>query len=213
MEIQLIQNKIYEIRGRRVMLDFDLAALYGVETKALKQSVRRNMARFEDDDFMFELSDTEYNLLIYSLRSQYVTSNPSHITGTSSERGGRRYMPFAFTETGVAMLSSVLRSETAIMINRSIMRAFVMTRQYLVSTATITSEIAEIRAKLESLERNDELIARDGEETLRNLNELSEDIRRDIDNLYAAIGELSIRPVQAEKPRRRIGYRLSTDND
>ncbi len=209
MELQRIQNKIYEIRGRRVMLDFDLAALYGVGTKVLKQSVRRNMARFEDDDFMFELSENEYNYLTDSLRSQFVTSN----IGTPGERGGRRYMPFAFTETGVAMLSSVLRSETAILINRSIMRAFVMTRQYLVSTATITSELAEIRAKLDLLERNDELIARDGEETLRNLNDLSEDMRRDIDNLYAAIGELSVKPVQVEQPRRRIGYRLSTDND
>lgn len=209
MELQRIQNKIYEIRGRRVMLDFDLAALYGVGTKVLKQSVRRNMARFEDDDFMFELSENEYNYLTDSLRSHFVTSN----IGTPGERGGRRYMPFAFTETGVAMLSSVLRSETAILINRSIMRAFVMTRQYLVSTATITSELAEIRAKLDLLERNDELIARDGEETLRNLNDLSEDMRRDIDNLYAAIGELSVKPVQVEKPRRRIGYRLSTDND
>ncbi len=220
MELQKIQNKIYEIRGRRVMLDFDLAALYGVETKALKQSVRRNMPRFEDDDFMFELSENEYNLLIDSLRSQFVTSNSSHGIGASGGRGGRRYMPFAFTETGVAMLSSVLRSETAILINRSIMRAFVMMRQYLSSAATDKSELAEIRAKLELLERNDEvlalndeLIARDGEETLRSLNDLSEEMRKDIDNLYTAIGELSLKPVQAPKPRRRIGYRLSTDDD
>ncbi len=108
-------------------------------------------------------------------------------------------MPFAFTETGVAMLSSVLRSETAILVNRSIMRAFVMTRHYLLSTATITAELAEIRARLELLER-------DNEDNLEAINDLSEDTRKQIDNLYNAIGELSIKPAQAEKPRRPIGY-------
>lgn len=91
MELQTIQNKIYEIRGQKVMLDFDLAALYGIETKVLKQAVRRNIKRFPSD-FMFELSKEEYE----SLRSQFVTSN---------KRGGMRYMPFAFLEQGVAMLS------------------------------------------------------------------------------------------------------------
>ena len=111
------------------------------------------------------------------------------------------------------MLSAVLRSPVAIRVSISIMDAFVAMRNYITSTTTITSELAEIRAKLELLERNDEvlaqndeLIAHDGQETLRNLNELSEDIRKDIDNLYAAIGELCVKPVQAEKPRRRIGY-------
>lgn len=87
MELTIIQNKIYEIRGQRVMLDFDLAELYQVPTKALKQAVRRNIERFPED-FMFELSEIEYNLLKDSLRSQFVTSN----------KGGIRYMPFAFTE-------------------------------------------------------------------------------------------------------------------
>ena len=199
MEIQVIQNKIYEIRGRRVMLDFDLAALYGVPTKALKQSVRRNIERFEGDDFMFEMTESEYNLLTVSLRSQIVTSN-------ENERGGRRHPPFAFTEIGVAMLSSVLHSGTAIFVNRSIMRAFVEMRNYLTSTATLTAELSEIRAKLELLERNDELLARNDEDTLEAVNDLSEDIRKDINNLYNAIGELSIKPVQVEKPRRRIGF-------
>lgn len=95
MDIQIIQNKIYEIRGQRVMLDFDLAALYQVETKRLKEAVRRNIERFEGDEFMFELTEREYA----DLRSQFA----------SSSWGGRRYLPFAFTELGVAMLSSVLR--------------------------------------------------------------------------------------------------------
>ncbi len=90
-ELALIQNEIHEIRGQRVMLDFDLAELYQVEAKRLKESVRRNSERFAGDDFMFELTPDEYNHLNNSLRTQFSTSN---------ERGGRRYMPFAFTETG-----------------------------------------------------------------------------------------------------------------
>ena len=89
MDIQIIQNKIYEIRGQRVMLDFDLAELYQVPTKVLKQAVRRNSERFPSD-FMFEITESEYNVLKISLRSQSVTSN----------KGGIRYMPFAFTEQG-----------------------------------------------------------------------------------------------------------------
>lgn len=97
MDLQLIQNKIYEVRNQKIMLDFDLAELYGSETKRLKEAVRRNIKRFPSD-FMFELSKEEFE----SLRSQFATSN---------KRGGTRYMPFAFTEQGVAMLSSVLNSE------------------------------------------------------------------------------------------------------
>ena len=200
MELQVIQSKIYEIRGRRVMLDFDLAALYGIETKQLKRAVRRNIERFDGDDFMFELSEKEYNYLATSLRYQSGTSNEK------GRRGGIRYMPFAFSELGVAMLSSVLNSTTAIEINRGIMRAFVAMRNYIATTATITAELAEIRAKLALLERNDELLARNDEETLEAVNDLSEDIRRDIDNLYNAIGELSIKPAQVDKPRSQIGF-------
>lgn len=117
MELEIIQNKIHEIRGMRVMLDFDLAELYGVETKVLKRAVRRNIERFPPD-FMFELSRTEANLLIDSLRCQIGTSN----------KGGTRYQPFAFTEQGVAMLSGVLSSPMAIQANINIMRAFVTLR-------------------------------------------------------------------------------------
>lgn len=121
-------------------------------------------------------------------------------------------MPHAFTEQGVAMLSGLLNSDVAIQANILIMRAFVAMRNYITASTAAGAELAEIRAKLELLERNDEvlaqndeIIARDGRETLRNLNELSEDIRKDLDNLYNAIGELSIKP--AVKPRRPIGYR------
>jgi len=115
MELQIIQNKIYEIRGQRVMLDFDLAELYETETKRLKEAVRRNIDRFPPD-FMFELSKNEFD----SLRTQIA----------SSSWGGIRYKPFAFTEQGVAMLASVLNSPKAIQINIQIVRAFIILRQY-----------------------------------------------------------------------------------
>ena len=102
VQLSLIQNKIYEIRGMNVMLDFDLAEMYSVETKVLKQSVKRNQNRFPPD-FMFALNQKEFQ----RLRSQIVTS----------KRGGRRYLPLAFTEQGVAMLSSILKSEKAILVN------------------------------------------------------------------------------------------------
>lgn len=126
MELHVIQNKIFEIRGHRVMMDYDLAELYQVETKVLKQSVKRNSTRFPSD-FMFELTPEEWE----NLRSQIVTSN----------RGGVRYMPFAFTEQGVAMLSSILRSEKAIEINIQIIRAFILIRQSALLYAEISQKL------------------------------------------------------------------------
>ena len=190
MELQTIQSKIYEIRGQRVMLDFDLAELYQVETRTLKQAVRRNIERFPED-FMFEITETEYNFLKNSLTSQIVISN---------ERGGRRYMPFAFTEQGVAMLSSVLRSGTAIQVNIAIMRAFVAMRNYITTTTQITAELAEIRAKLALLERADE-------DNAEAVNDLSEDMRRELDNIYQAIAALSVKTPSIDTPRRSIGYK------
>ena len=187
-ELLTIRNKIYEIRGQRVMLDFDLAAMYQIETKTLKQAVRRNIERFPED-FMFELTQDEYNTLTISLRSQFVTSN----------KGGIRYMPFAFTEQGVAMLSSVLRSETAIRANIAIMRAFVTMRNYITTTTQITAELAEIRTKLALLERVDE-------ENAAAVNDLSEDMRQELETIYQAIAALSVKVPQAASPRRPIGY-------
>ena len=185
-DITVIQNKIYESRGLRVMLDFDLAALYQVETKRLKEAVRRNIERFEGDEFMFELTEKEYA----DLRSQIATSS----------WGGRRYQPFAFTELGVAMLSSVLRSNTAILVNRAIMKAFVAMRNYIATTTTLTAELSEIRAKLALLERTDE-------DNAEAINDLSEDMRRELDNIYEAIAALSIKTPQARKQPRPIGFK------
>ncbi len=191
MEIQVIQSKIYEMRGLRVMLDFDLAELYQVETRVLKQAVRRNADRFPAD-FLFELTEPEYNSLINSLTSQFVISN---------DRGGRRYMPFAFTEQGVSMLSAVLRSPIAVQTSVAIMRAFVAMRNYITTTSTLTAELAELRASIE-------LLRRDGEETLETVNDLSEYTREEIDTIYQAIAALSVKSPQ---PRPRIGYKAKND--
>ena len=130
MELQIIQNKIYEIRGMRVMLDFDLAEMYETENKRLKEAVRRNINRFPAD-FMFELVREEYN----SLRTQFATL----------EKSGRgkhiKYLPFAFTEQGVAMLSSILNSPKAIEINISIVRAFIALRQYSLGYAELSQKL------------------------------------------------------------------------
>lgn len=188
-----IQNKIYLIRGARVILDFELAELYQVETKALKQTVRRNADRFPED-FMFEITESEYKSLIISLRSQIVTSN---------QRGGLRYMPFAFTEHGVIMLASLLRSDLAVQTSIKITRAFVAMRNYIMSTKIIETELAELRAKLEMLERSEE-------ENLEAVNDLSEDMRHEIDNIYQAISALSmkIEPPKPESNRNKIGFKV-----
>lgn len=191
MELNIIQKRIYEIRGVRVMLDFDLADLYQVETKVLKQSVRRNLDRFPED-FMFELTPEEYNCLIISLRSQIVTSN---------EKGGRRYMPYAFTEHGVIMLASLLRSELAINASIQITRAFVAMRNFIMSTQHIESELAALKARLELLERNDE-------DNLKAINDLSEDMRQEIDNIYQAIAVLSVqRPAEPQNTVKKNGFK------
>ena len=191
-----IESLIHEIRGQKVMLDFDLAELYQVETKRLKESVRRNIERFEGDDFMFELTVEEYNSLIISLRSQIATSK---------EKGGRRHMPFAFTEQGVAMLSSVLKSERAILVNRSIIRTFVSIRKYIMSTTMITAELEAIKAKLQLMERNDE-------ENLEAINDLSEDMRKEIDTIYQAIAALSVKEQMQKDPhRQKIGFKTQND--
>ena len=198
-ELIPVQNLIYEIRGQKVMLDFDLAKLYQVETKALKQAVRRNLERFPED-FMFTLSNEELNSLKINIRSQFVTIE---------EGRGKypKYPPFAFTEQGVAMLSSVLHSDIAIAANIAILRAFVQIRQYIMSTTAITSELKELRARVD-------LLAMQQEENLAAVNDLSEDVRKDIDNLYLAIGELSSRMEEKKRePRRKIGFQQNIDKD
>jgi len=167
MELQIIQNKIFEIRGQRVILDFDLAELYEVETRALKQAVKRNISRFPSD-FMFELTKNEWQevITICDNLPQTVKFSPA--------------LPFAFSEQGVAMLSSVLRSQKAIDINISIMRAFVALRQYALG-------YAELNRKLEDfmIETN-----------------------MQFSDIYQALTELASKKEEDSRLRKRIGFNV-----
>jgi hypothetical protein len=164
---QMIERRIFLIRGHKVMLDSDLAELYEVETRTLNQAVRRNIDRFPED-FMFDLSAEEAE----NLRSQIV------ISSSGQGYGGRRYTPLVFTEQGVAMLSSVLRSDRAILVNIAIMRAFVRLRELL-------STHVDLARKLEDLERK-----YDGQFKI----------------VFQAIKELMKPPLLPEKPKKQIGF-------
>jgi len=167
MELQIIHDKIYEIRGQRVLLDFDLAEMYETETKRLKEAVRRNPDRFPVD-FMFELSNEEF----ISLRTQIATLE-------NLGRGKHsKYLPFAFTEQGVAMLASVLNSAKAIQINIQIVRAFIVLRQYALG-------YAELNQKLESF---------------------MVETNMQFNDIYMALTELASKKQLEEKPRNPIGY-------
>ena len=145
MQLLQVHNKIYEIRGIKVMLDFDLAGLYEVETKVLNQSVKRNIKRFPPD-FMFRLTKDEWE----TMRSQFVTSNKLnslHIETSSEKRGGNRRLPYAFTEQGLAMLSGILNSEKAINVNIAIMRAFVYLKQFALTNKELTNKLKKLESK------------------------------------------------------------------
>jgi len=184
LELQFIQNKIYLIRGLRVMIDRDLAEIYGVETRTLNQAIKRNFERFPDD-FMFQLTDLEFQ----DWKSQIVISN--------SNTMGLRKKPYVFTELGVAMLSSVLNSKTAIQINMGIMRAFVAIRQSLNlkpsnKISELQSEIKEIKAYLE--------------EVFTDYNDINEDTRMQIELINESLAQLHTDKKVADKPRKRIGF-------
>ena len=182
MELQQIHNKIYEIRGQKVMIDRDLAEVYGVETRVLNQAVKRNVERFPSD-FMFQLTDIECEILI----SQNVTSS----------WGGVRKLPYAFTELGVAMLSSVLNSKTAIQINMGIMRAFVAIRQHLILKPA--DNIAELHTELKELKAYIEDIFTDQ-------NDINEDTRMQLELINQSLAEMQTDKKLSNKPIRRIGF-------
>ena len=198
MELQAIQNKIYEIRGHRVMLDFDLAELYQVQTKALKQAVKRNILRFPDD-FMFQLTKEEWSELVTNCDRLPATIKHSSV------------IPVAFTQEGVASLSGVLRSEVAINVYISIMRAFVAMREFILARASESAELAQLRERVLKLEHATYRLEQAAEDNLEATNDLSEDTRKHLDNLYNAIGELSVKPSQIDKPRKRIGYKTGDE--
>lgn len=185
-----IQNQIYTIRGERVMIDRDLAEIYGVETRTLNQAVKRNSERFPSD-FMFQLTDIEFQYW----KSQIVISNAVNM--------GLRKKPFVFTELGVAMLSSVLNSKTAIQINMNIMRAFVAVRHALAHKPTST--VAELQTEIKELK---EYI----EEVFTDYNDINEDTRLQIELINQSLAELHIDKKQNSKPKNKIGY-LANKND
>lgn len=186
-DLELVRSKIHEIRGQRVMLDRDLAILYGVTTGNLNKAVKRNQGRFPED-FMFQLSDTVWNHL-----KSLVFQN-----GIPNGRGGSRYNPYVFTEQGVAMLSSVLNNETAIRINIGIMRAFVSVRQMLVQPRT--DQFAVLEQRVDKLERYIE-------EVITDVNDVNEDTRMQIELINESLAELQADKKTAPSPQRpRIGF-------
>ncbi len=226
-EIQTIQSKIYEIRGQRVMLDRDLAAMYGVETKVLNQAVKRNIERFPED-FMFQLTKGELEILTNRVRlsqsstadspvntansnlmSQIVTSRFFDKTDKSDSQnwGGSRKQPYAFTENGVAMLSSVLRSPFAIQVNIGIMRAFTEFRKMATALTlpNTAADVAQLRKDFEELKH-------DIEDILHDQNDINESTRMQLDAFSAALAELQSKEPR-QKPRRRIGFIQDDNND
>ena len=176
-DIAIIENKIYEIRGQKVMLDFDLAEMYGVETKRLKEQVRRNIERFPVE-FMFELTKEE----VQFSRSQFATLK-------TGQGHNIKYLPFAFTEYGIVMLSSVLKSKTAVEVNINIIRAFVRMRQYLLSSVP-QKELEELKQRIEYLEED---ITSD-----------RESYEKQFDDLFNAFAKISVIIQSRQTPLDRV---------
>ena len=184
MELEIIQNRIYEIRGCKVMIDRDLAEMYGVETRAVNQAVKRNIERFPAD-FMFQLTDEEFQ----NWKSQIVISNSFRIIGLRSK-------PYAFTELGVAMLSSVLNSKTAIQINMSIMRAFVAVRQLILNPPV--NEVKELQNEVRELKQYIEDVFTD-------YNDINEDTRSQLEIINETLAELQTKNNKLNKLRNPVG--------
>ena len=184
MELQAIQNRIYEIRGCKVMLDFDLAEMYNVETKRLKEQVRRNIERFPND-FMFELTKREWLELVANC--DQLPKNIKHSSVTS----------FAFTQEGVAMLSGILRSLVAVQVNISIMRAFVAIRQLVLASPAV--EVKELQKEVKELKQYIE-------EVFTDYNDINDDTRTQIELINETLAELQVKNRALNKPRKPVGF-------
>ena len=177
-----IQNKIYTIRNQKVMLDFDLAKMYNVETRVLNQAVKRNSERFPED-FMFQLNEFEW----LSMSSQFVTTS----------KRPNSALPYAFTEHGVTMLSGILRSNIAIQVNIQLVRAFIAIRQLVFNNPT--DKVSELQNELKELKAYIEDVFTD-------YNDINEDTRMQIELINQSLAELHTDKKQTEKPRNRIGF-------
>ncbi|MCX4278209.1 MULTISPECIES: ORF6N domain-containing protein [Muribaculum] len=184
-ELQLIQSKIYEVRGQKVILDRDLAELYNVTTANLNKAVKRNIRRFPDD-FMFQLTKAEFDELKTNLIFQNGTSN----------WGGTRKLPYAFTEQGLAMLSGLLNSDIAIKVNINIMRAFVAIRQMITDNSPLK--------RLSTLEKNFNELKQDLEKIFADYNDINEDTRAQIEAINTTLAELQAKPKNT--PRSPVGF-------
>ena len=184
-ELQLIQSKIYEVRGQKVILDRDLAELYNVTTANLNKAVKRNIRRFPDD-FMFQLTKAEFDELKTNLIFQNGTSN----------WGGTRKLPYAFTEQGLAMLSGLLNSDIAIKVNINIMRAFVAIRQMITDNSPLK--------RLSTLEKNFNELKQDLEKIFADYNDINEDTRAQIEAISTTLAELQAKPKNT--PRSPVGF-------
>jgi hypothetical protein len=182
-EFQIIESKIYEIRGHKVMLDFQLAEMYQVETRILNQAVKRNVKRFPED-FMFQLTTEEWNML-----SQFVMTYPTKRPKTA--------LPVAFTEQGVAMLSGLLNSDVAIAVNISIMRAFVMVRQLMLNPPI--DKVNQLQHEVKELKQYIEEIFTD-------YNDINEDTRLQLELINETLAEMQTKSTFLGKPRRKIGF-------
>ena len=188
-QLEVIQSKIYDIRGQKVMIDRDLAEMYGVETRTLNQAVKRNVDRFPED-FMFQLTDEESQ----NWKSQIVITN--------SVKMGMRRNPYAVTELGVAMLSSVLNSKTAIQINMGIMRAFVAVRQLIALPKP--DKVVELQNEVKELK---EYI----EEVFADYNDINDDTRMQLELINQTLAELQAKKAWDERPRNPIGFKKPGD--
>ena len=188
MDLLPIQNKIYEIRGCRVMLDFDLATIYQVETRRLNEAVKRNINRFPAD-FMFQLTNKEFEILM----SQFAISR----------WGGTRKLPFAFTELGATMISSVLRSDVAVEASILVVRAFVAARNLL--SNPLIHEVKELQNEIRELKQYVEDIFADQ-------NDINEDTRMELHLLQESLAELQVRN-RTNKPRNPIGFAIPSSNN
>ena len=189
-QLELIQSKIYEIKGQRVMLDFDLAELYQVETRVLNQAVKRNIDRFPED-FMFQVTAEEWVVI----SSQFVM--------TSKNKRPKSALPLAFTEHGVVMLSSVLRSDIAVQTSVLITRAFVAMRQMIANSPVIMS--AQLQKEMKELK---EYI----EDVFADPNDINEDTRMQIELINQVLAELQVHKKLSEKTRRPIGFILPKED-
>ena len=184
IQTAVIQNKIYEIRNQKVMLDFDLAAIYKVETRVLNQSVKRNIERFPED-FMFQLTKSEWEIM------------SSQIVMTSKSKRPNAALPYAFTEHGVTMLSSILKSAIAVQINIQLVRTFIAIRQVVFKNpddkiTTLQTEIRELKAYIEDV--------------FADYNDINEDTRMQIELINQSLAELHNEKKQLKKPRNKIGF-------